>query len=1030
MSVAPGRSVAINLSANATPYIASIRQATLATAQLQTQLRAAGVSSTTLASATSGTAIAQRAAATATTAATVATRAGAAASTSAVTATRAQAASAGLLRNAQGQFVSAATAATAATNAQTAATGRLRNAQGQFIASSGAATTATQSAAAAAAASQRALEKSAAAYTKIGAVMGGVGLVIAAGVGLAVAAFARFDKQLSALRAVSGATADEMEALSAAAVAAGASTAFSATEAARAQTELAKAGLTVSQILGGALTGALSLAAAGGLELGRAAEIAGQTMNVFGLESKDVARIADTLANGANKSAADVEQLSQAMSQVGLVANQTGLSMEDTVGVLAAFADNALVGSDAGTSLKSMLQRLTPQSAEAAAEMERLGLNAYDAQGNFVGITEYAGRLRTGLKDLTAEQRQTSLGIIFGSDAVRAATVLYGEGSAGIAEYVGAMSEVGTAALTAAIQMDNLMGDLEELKGALETAFIINGEGMNGPLREILQNVTDVIRAYNDLPAPVRETASAFIVAAGGIALIGGALFALTGKVIATRVAMAAMATTAPGAAAALTSFGKAAGIAGVVFLLGRSVAALGNSFRDAPPGIEAVTAALLDASRGSRMTMASIDALFAATDGGAKNLSTFADAVDRIANPGVDRISDIGDSIFGVESDAKKATETIDNLGRSLAVLVTSGHPEEAAALFDQMYASLDPTKVSIEELNALMPAYGEALAGAANQSELAAAGADSLSGALGADAESAQAATEAIDGLLESLVAAGLVQLSARDAARQWEQAIDDATAAVAENGVTLDITTQAGRNNQAALDDVADSAIKQAQAIYEATGSEAAFRESLMASRGALIASAQQFGLTEAEAAAFADTILGTPETLAVAVSVPGALTAAGQVNDLQTALSNLRDKTVIVRANYVVSGAVPAGTALVQYGSAQGGPVRGPGTSTSDSILRRLSDGEYVVKAAAVDRYGVAFFDEVNAMRFASGGYVRDAMTAARSTPAAPAGRSGPLVHIDAQYVADGRDAARAQQTAWRDAVAVHGLRATV
>src|SRR5690606_33018738 len=119
-------------------------------------------------------------------------------------------------------------------------------------------------------------------------------------------------------------------------------------------------------------------------------EISAQAMNIFKLEGKDVAYIADVLAAGANKSAADVGQLGDALRQGGLVAAQMGLGLEDTVGVLSLFADNALIGSDAGTSFKTMLQRLTPTSKEQAKAMREIGLSFFDAEGAFVGIEEAA----------------------------------------------------------------------------------------------------------------------------------------------------------------------------------------------------------------------------------------------------------------------------------------------------------------------------------------------------------------------------------------------------------------------------------------------------------------------------------------------------------------------------------------------------------------------------------------------------------------------------------------------------------------
>ena len=208
-------------------------------------------------------------------------------------------------------------------------------------------------------------------FDKVGAGMAITGAAIGAAVGLAVKSFADFDKELSNVRAVSGATAGQMDSLRSAALKAGADTKYSASEAAKAEAELAKVGISTSDILGGALTGSLNLAAAGNIDLASAAEISGQAMKIFNLHGKDVGHIADVLASGANKSAADVSTLGQALQQGGLVAAQTGLSLEDTVGTLSAFADNALQSSDAGTSLKTMLQRLTPQSDQAALLQRR-----------------------------------------------------------------------------------------------------------------------------------------------------------------------------------------------------------------------------------------------------------------------------------------------------------------------------------------------------------------------------------------------------------------------------------------------------------------------------------------------------------------------------------------------------------------------------------------------------------------------------------------------------------------------------------
>lgn len=283
--------------------------------------------------------------------------------------------------------------------------------------------------------SSKAAEKNRAALTTVGNAAGIMGAAAAAGVGVAVMAAANFDKAMSSVQAATRSSAGEMERLRGAALKAGADTAFSASEAASGIENLAKAGVSTQDILRGGLTGALDLAAAGQIDVATAAESAATAMTQFGLSGSDVPHVADLLAAAAGKAQGEVTDFSMALNQSGLVANQTGLSIEETTAALAAFASQGLIGSDAGTSLKTMLQSLTPSSEKAASAMEQYNIEAYDAQGNFVGLEEFAGKLARGLGKLSDEQRNATLKTIFGSDAVRAATVLYEQGADGIANW-------------------------------------------------------------------------------------------------------------------------------------------------------------------------------------------------------------------------------------------------------------------------------------------------------------------------------------------------------------------------------------------------------------------------------------------------------------------------------------------------------------------------------------------------------------------------------------------------------------------
>ncbi|HEX9991360.1 MAG TPA: phage tail tape measure protein [Acidimicrobiales bacterium] len=391
-----------------------------------------------------------------------------------------------------------------------------------------------------------------------------VGGAMVAGFGLAVNASAQFERQLSELGAVSGASSSEMGRLRAAVLEAGAATVFSAGEAAQGATELAKAGVSTADILGGGLTGALNLAAAGNLSLARAAEIAAAGMNTFGLAGSDVPRIADTLAAAANKSAADVEDIGMALQQSGLVADQFGLTIEETSGILAMFSQAGLNGSDAGTSFKTMLQRLVPQSVEAASMMHELNLQFFDSEGAFTGIASVAEQLQDRLGSLSDEQRATALSTLFGADAVRGATILMEGGAEAVGRWTENVTDQGYAADLAAEKLDNLAGDLESLRGSLETTLIGAGSQANGVMRTMVQTATDLVNGLGGLPAPIQTTATAVSGLGGGLLFLGGGIAYLKPKVDAAREALAAMGTAGATANTVLGKVGPAAAIAAV----------------------------------------------------------------------------------------------------------------------------------------------------------------------------------------------------------------------------------------------------------------------------------------------------------------------------------------------------------------------------------------------------------------------------------------------------------------------------------
>jgi TP901 family phage tail tape measure protein len=526
-----------------------------------------------------------------------------------------------------------------------------------------------------------------------------VGGTAFAGVGLAVAAsvkrFAEFDVAMDAVAASTGATGSELEQLGDTAMKAAAETKFGAIDAARGIESLAKAGLETADIVGGGLKGALDLAAAGEIEVAEAGEIAASAMTTFGLSGRDLPHVADLFAAAAGKAQGSVDEMAMAFNQTAQVASMMGLSIEETTGTLAAFASTGLIGSDAGTSFRTMLIRLANPTGKARDLMEELGLSAYDAQGAFVGMEALAGQLQTQLGGLTQEQRNAALATIFGNDAIRAANVLYEQGAGGIEAWTGAVDDSGYAAEQAARRTDNLAGDLERLGGELEKLLITGGGAGEGPLRGLIQGSEDWIATLNE-EIEIWET---------------------------------------------------------------RYLPAIGD--------VE-------------------------------------------------DAINDLLPSWLELPDVVSETTDEMERQEQQAALLRTEVLRDHAAA--DRYTSTLETTAAATAAL------------------------------------------AEETDELRQEAFDMADQFLSGRDAARDWEQAIDDAAVALEENGATLDISSQKGRDNEEALDRMADAALRVLEDMV-AAGENTDVAQAQM--REALVQTGIRMGMSEQDAEDYAEQILLIPK-----------------------------------------------------------------------------------------------------------------------------------------------------------------------
>lgn len=800
------------------------------------------------------------------------------------------------------------------------------------------------------------LEQHRRAFEMVGASAMVMGAASAAGVTLAASEWADFDQAMSAVQAATGESESSMEKLSQAALDAGARTVYSAEESANAIEELAKAGVSTADILNGGLDGALDLAAAGGLGVADAAGIAAVALKTFNLNGEDMAHVADLLAAGAGKAMGNVSDLSMALNQSSMVAHATGLSIEETTGALSAFASQGLLGSDAGTSFKSMLQSLTPTSKEAEKTMKDLGISAYDQQGNFVGLAKFAGILQNGLKDLTVEQQQAALKTIFGSDAIRAATVLYSEGEAGIQKWINAVNDQGFAAEQARARLDNLKGDLEGLSGALDTALIQTGSAANDVLRAMVQAVTAAVDAYNDLPAPLQGVTLGAGLLAAAVGLVGGGLMLAVPKIAEFKVALSTLGVTASSAATGVGNvirfltgpWGLAiTAAAAVAALLVSENAKLSSQAKELADTLDSATGAITENSQAWAANQLQSEGILSQ----AKRLGISA--------------KDMTDAWLGNASALERVNGQLDKWTKDRDFRMENADWKGWSDDLASVQYALDGSNTVLKEAKDRHDELKEATGGSGDAAANAAGQVDTQKEALAALNDQAQAASDAMDDLKKQIESLGQTTLDTREANRNLEASYDALTDVIEKGGYTLDTTTEQGRAVEGAIDKVAESATRAAAAVLEETGSHEKMNAKLQEGRNKLIDIVQPYFASRDAAAQYVEKLgLIKPEKVTQLI-LKGGAEANAQIDQIareRLAMIKLQVQTYggveDAQGNFVVPGAggrqVKADGGMIQY--ADGGVAEYANGGLNPGIY---SAGTPIVKFAEPETRWEAF-----------------------------------------------------------------------
>lgn len=325
----------------------------------------------------------------------------------------------------------------------------------------------------------------------------------AAGIGFgvydAIKGYMDFEKEMSAVKAISGATEQEFQQLTAKAQQMGADTKFSAFEAAQALEYMGMAGWKTNEMLNG-LPGIMNLAAASGEDLANVSDIVTDALSAFKLQASDAAMFSDVLAAAATNSNTNVGKMGYTFKYVAPLAGAMSYSIQDTALAIGAMADSGIKAETAGTSLRSILTRMAAPPKDAAEAMQQLGLSITRADGTMRPLRDIMRDLRTSFRSLTPDQQAATAAALAGQDAMSGLLAIVNEADDKWDKLADAIDNSrGAAEKMAKTRLDNLAGDIEYLSGDWDafTMMLMEGQAASG-LRGFVQEADHVLTAFSE----------------------------------------------------------------------------------------------------------------------------------------------------------------------------------------------------------------------------------------------------------------------------------------------------------------------------------------------------------------------------------------------------------------------------------------------------------------------------------------------------------------------------------------------------
>lgn len=321
---------------------------------------------------------------------------------------------------------------------------------------------------------------------------------ISFGIANGIKKYADFEKEMSNVQAISGATTEEFLQLKQKAIDMGAATKYTATESAEAFRYMGMAGWKTSEMISG-IEGIMNLASASGEDLATTSDIVTDSLSAFGLQAKDSAMFADVLAAAATNSNTNVALMGQTFKYAAPVAGALGFTVQDTATAIGLMANQGIKGSEAGTALRAMMSRMVKPTKESGEAMQILGLNILDANGKMKPFRDIIKDIKAGMSQLTPESRAAVAGMLAGQEAMSGLLALVNSPDADFNKLADAIDNSnGKAKEMAAIQLNNLTGDLTLLSSAWDGFVIKIMDGKIGGFRDIVQGINNWFAGFSD----------------------------------------------------------------------------------------------------------------------------------------------------------------------------------------------------------------------------------------------------------------------------------------------------------------------------------------------------------------------------------------------------------------------------------------------------------------------------------------------------------------------------------------------------